>query len=524
MSTTSSPGDNSPKKGHKNSHMAAGAAAESADTDVTRTGGQVPEVPGTPGVPGTLGVPGTPGVPGAPRARGARDAASAAALTTRAPLFAELALANITREYPNTPAHLIAGPAELIPPRAFHPAFYGAYDWHSSVHMHWLLARLLRLPHLPGKGSDAGADSGLGADSETDADADTNGAESTMASVSAPAPAPAPPWRGAAIRTLDAHLTPEALAQEAAYLRTHPSFERPYGWAWLLALTSESTALSSEHLPVHEQPPPNGESAALSSEHREVGRHPLHNESTALGAAARRWSEALAPTAAAVADLVLDWLPKATYPVRHGTHANSAFSLGLILDSAERAGQERLLEPVRAKIREWYVPDHGAAVRWEPSGQDFLSPLLCEADVVRRVLPGAEFTEWLSRFLPELDEAARAHVGEGKSGRGREGTSGRADKGEPGREFDGFMPPPRISDPADPQIGHLFGLCLSRAAALRDLAGALPPDDPRVRVLTDSAEANLGAALSATASGDFTTDHWLATFATLALDGGVAAR
>ncbi|MFG3256247.1 DUF2891 domain-containing protein [Streptomyces sp. NPDC048172] len=335
-------------------------------------------------------------------------------LADRAGVFAELARANVTREYPNAPQHLLAGPDELVAPRTYHPAFYGAYDWHSSVHMHWLLVRLLRRY-------------GTAFDS------------------------------GAAVETLDAHLTPQSLAVEADYLRRHPSFERPYGWAWLLALASESAALGSE-----------------------------------------RWSRALRPATEAVAELTLAWLRKATYPVRHGTHANSAFALGLILDSAEGAegaGVPELREAVAAKIREWYVPDHGAASRWEPSGQDFLSPFLAEADAVRRVLPSGEFAGWLTTFLPELDAPAGA-------------------KGD-------FMPPPRISDPADPQIGHLFGLCLSRAAALRNLAGALPETDPRVRTLTASAEANLQAALPATTSGDFTTDHWLATFATLALDGGV---
>ncbi|GAA2087524.1 DUF2891 domain-containing protein [Streptomyces albiaxialis] len=330
-------------------------------------------------------------------------------LADRAGTFAELARANVVREYPNAPQHLLAGPDELVAPRTYHPAFYGAYDWHSSVHMHWLLVRLLRR---------------YGSAFDT----------------------------GAVVETLDTHLTPEALATEADYLRRHPSFERPYGWAWLLALTSE----------------------------------------TAAAPASGRWSEALRPAAEVVSELTLAWLRKATYPVRHGTHANSAFALGLMLDSAEGAGVPELREPVAAKIRQWYVPDHGAATRWEPSGQDFLSPLLSEADAVRRVLPPGEFASWLTAFLPELD----------------------APEGD-------FLPPPRISDPADPQIGHLFGLCLSRAAALRDLAGALPETDPRVRPLTASAEANLHAALPATTSGDFTTDHWLATFAALALDGGV---
>lgn len=343
-------------------------------------------------------------------------------LAERAATFAEVALANVTREYPNAPAHLIGSAAELVPPRTYHPAFYGAYDWHSSVHMHWLLVRLLRRYALP---------QGV---------------------------------REATLTALDAHLAPAPLASEAAYLRDHPSFERPYGWAWLLALTAECRALAPPH--------------------------------------AERWSEALAPAAEAVAELVLAWLPKATYPVRHGTHANSAFSLGLLLDSAERAGQGRLVEPVRAKVREWYVPDHGAVTRWEPSGQDFLSPLLAEADAVRRVLPEAEFAAWLGRFLPELEPSREQQ--------------GARDQGDAL-----FLAPPRVSDPADPQIGHLFGLCLSRAAALRDLADALPAGDPRALTLLRSAQANLEAALPVTTSGDFTTDHWLATFAALALDGGV---
>ncbi|NLU70121.1 DUF2891 domain-containing protein [Streptomyces sp. HNM0574] len=340
-------------------------------------------------------------------------------LGERAANFARLAAENVTREYPNAPAHLVGGPDELIPPRAHHPAFYGAYDWHSSVHMHWLLVRLLR--RHPER---------------IEADA--------------------------VLRVLDAHLTPRALAVEADYLRSHPSFERPYGWAWLLALTAETAALADG----------DGEPARR----------------------ARHWHAALAPAARTVDELVRAWLPKATYPVRHGTHANSAFALGLVLDSAERAGVPGLAGPVGAAVRGWYLPDHGAATRWEPSGQDFLSPLLCEADAVRRVLPAAEFARWLTAFLPELGDETAAATGP-------------------------FLTPPRVSDPADPQIGHLLGLCLSRSAALTHLAGALPDGDARRPVLTAAARTHLGAGLPATTSGDFTTDHWLATFAVLALEG-----
>ncbi|MEU9554193.1 DUF2891 domain-containing protein [Streptomyces fumanus] len=323
--------------------------------------------------------------------------------------FARLALANITREYPNFPAHLITTPDEALAPRALHPAFYGAYDWHSSVHMHWLLVRLLRrhggTPALPG---------------------------------TAPA-----------VAVLDRHLTPGHLATEAAYLRDHPSFERPYGWAWLLALAAECRAYG--------------------------------------GAAGARWAGALAPAVATVDRLLADWLPRATYPVRHGNHPNSAFALGLALDSGmltqptERAVRERLLA--------WFADDRDAPAHWEPSGQDFLSPALTEADAMRRVLPGERFAPWLDRFLPAL--AA----------------------GDPCP----LLEVPVVSDHTDPQIGHLLGLALSRAAALRSLAAALPAGPVRDR-LAGAAEAHLAAGLPAVRRGDFTTDHWLATFATLALD------
>ncbi|WP_329454830.1 DUF2891 domain-containing protein [Streptomyces sp. NBC_01497] len=331
-----------------------------------------------------------------------------AALTSYTDRFARLAVANITREYPNFPAHLLAGPEELVAPRSYHPAFYGAYDWHSSVHMHWLAMRLLRRY------------------------------------------GPAAAEAGAITRALDTHLTTEAMAAEAAYLEEHPSFERPYGWAWLLMLAAESAA--------HED---------------------------------RRWFTALEPAARTVATLILDWLPKARYPVRHGVHSNSAFALGLVLDSAERAGVPHLVEPVRAKLRAWFGADQGGALSWEPSGQDFLSPLLTEADAMRRVATPAEFNRWTAALLPELTSAAHA-----------------------GRPL--LLEPPEVTDPADGQIGHLHGLCFSRAAALYALADAL--DDFRSAILRDTAAAHLEAGMSALGSGDFTTDHWLATFAVLALE------
>ena len=358
-------------------------------------------------------------------------------LAERAGTFVRLALDNILTEYPNSPAHLLGGPGELVPPRVHHPAFYGAYDWHSSVHMHWLLLRLLRRC----------------------------------------APYVEPDTAAAAANALDAHFAPEALAAEAAYLRERPAFERPYGRAWLLALAAECARHRSER--------------------------------------ARRWSAALAPVVRTVAASIADWLPRAGYPVRHGTHANSAFALGLVLDSARGAGVPQLLEPVAERLRAWFLGDRGAELRWEPSGADFLSPVLCEADAVRRVLPGDRFAAWLDAFLPELSaagESARERAAEAAEDTG--GASGGAR----------LLAPPYVADPADPQTGHLLGLCLSRAAALRTVAAALPESDARRAVLSADAEAHLAAGLPAVTAGDFTTGHWLATFAVLALEAKADAE
>ncbi|MEU5823206.1 DUF2891 domain-containing protein [Streptomyces sp. NPDC047803] len=325
--------------------------------------------------------------------------------------FAELALANVVREYPNAPAHLYGGPEELVEPRVLHPAFYGGYDWHSTVHMHWLLVRLMRRF------------------------AHTGDLPATLTT--------------RVREVLDTHLTPENLAVEAAYLRGRPHFERPYGWAWLVALAAECRALGT----------PEGD----------------------------RWADALAPAVEAVGDLLTGWLPRATYPIRHGVHPNSAFGLGLVLDAGERAGLSgAVLEAVADRLREWFSEDHDAPVHWEPSGQDFLSPALTEADAMRRVLPADAFRSWLAGFLPELTTSP-------------------------------LLTPPVVSDHADPQIGHLLGLTLSRAAALRTIGDALR-EGPVRDALAASAEAHLAAGLPTVSSGDFSSDHWLATYAALALD------
>jgi hypothetical protein len=187
-----------------------------------------------------------------------------------------------------------------------------------------------------------------------------------------------------------------------------------------------------------------------------------------------------------------EWLTKATYPVRHGVHSNSAFAVGLLLDAAPVLGADSAARAAAAAVRRWYLEDRDCPADWEPSGQDFLSPALAEADAVRRVLREEEFAGWLTGFLPGLAE-----------GRPR-----------------GLLEPPVVCDPHDPQLGHLLGLSLSRAAALRSIAAALPSSDQRRPVLAGAADAHLAAGLPHTTTGDFTTDHWLATFAALALESG----
>jgi DUF2891 family protein len=337
---------------------------------------------------------------------------SASRLRDHAAVFARTATANVTRAYPYAPQQLLTGPEDLTPPRRRHPAFYGAYDWHSSVHMHWLLVRLLRrAPDL------------------TDS---------------------------AAVReVLDSHLTVEHLATEVEHLLAHRSFERPYGWAWLVTLAAECRAASSEGF-----------------------------------AGATTWAEALLPAAEAVCGLFEDWLARTDYPVRHGTHTNSAFALGLLLDAAPALGAVSTERAATEAVRRWFLRDRDHPSNWEPSGQDFLSPVLTEADTVRRVLSAEECADWLTGLLPGLADGAHGTL----------------------------LVPPAVSDPGDPQIGHLLGLSLSRATALWSIAGALPSGDSRVPVLSDAAEAHLAHGLQHAVTGDFTTDHWLATFAALALE------
>lgn len=335
--------------------------------------------------------------------------------------FARTALANIAREYPAKLDHVLGSDADALPPRVLHPAFHGSYDWHSCVHMHWLLARLRRL--YPDLGC-----------------------------------------RGEIGRLFDARLSVPAIATEVAYLARpgSESFERTYGWAWLLKLASE--------LALH------------------VDRD------------GRRWAGALDPLAVAFGRRYLGYLPRAGYPIRHGMHANSAFGLLLAFDFARGAGTaaggRALLDACADVAKAWYARDRDAPAAFEPSGTDFLSPSLVEAALVRRVLDPAEFGRWLAAFLPGLG------------------------RGEPRNLFE----PVSVADRSDPQTVHLDGLNLSRAWCFADLAQGLDTNAGLATLLRRAADAHLVAGWKGLDSGDYAGGHWLATFALLALEARDAER
>jgi hypothetical protein len=324
----------------------------------------------------------------------------------RATAFARLALKGLATEFPNKPEHVMSGPADIQGPRALHPAFYGSYDWHSSVHGHWMLARLLRLfPDIA--------------------------VAQEIRSV------------------FGDHLTAEKLKIEAAYFgrKDSKSFERPYGWAWLLKLTEE-----------------------------------LHGWDDPQ---ARTWARNLEPLAEMIVTRYLEFFPKQTYPIRTGVHPNTAFGLSFAHDYARSVGHTRLKALVEERARAYFALDAQAPAQWEPSGADFFSPSLVEADLMRRVLPSAEFRTWFARFVPG------------------------ASTGEPKPLFE----PATVTDRTDPQLVHLDGLNLSRAWCMRAIASGLPPDDPARAVLVNSAARHADAALAHVASGDYAGEHWLASFA-----------
>ena len=320
--------------------------------------------------------------------------------------FAKLALACVHKEYPNKISHVLNSDADVAPPRKLTPAFYGCYDWHSSVHGHWLLARLVRT-------------------------------------------FPDAPFAKPARAALRKSLTADHLKLEAAYLREkgRTSFERPYGLAWLLQLCAE----------LREWDDPEAKEMAAN----------------------------LRPLEDAAVERLTAWLPKLSHPVRIGEHDQTAFGLGLMLDYARSAGNESFTKLITEQARKFYIADKDCPLTYEPSGEDFLSPVLGEADVMRRVLAPAEFAAWLSDFMPQIPTKANTN----------------------------WLPVVVSTDPSDPKLAHLDGLNLSRAWMLEGIISGLPADDTRRPALTAVAEAHRRAGLAAVTGEHYEGGHWLGSFA-----------
>jgi hypothetical protein len=297
---------------------------------------------------------------------------------------------------------------EVRTPKALHPAFYGCYDWHSAVHAHWMLIRLLRLfPDLP---------------------------------------------EASQIRAvLNRSFTPENIQGEMKYLDepNRRTFERTYGWAWLLKLSKELRRWDDPD--------------------------------------AQRWATNLEPLAQAIMKLYQDFLPRQTYPIRTGVHPNTAFGLALALDYARASGLKDFEQMLIQRVRFYFEKDPNYPADWEPGGEDFFSPALVEADLMRRVMPPDEFHKWFKRFLPGLSENRS------------------------------LLKPAIVTDRSDPKLVHLDGLNLSRAWCMLGIARALPTNDRMAKRLRESAQAHLHATLPEIASGHYEGEHWLATFAVYAL-------
>lgn len=320
--------------------------------------------------------------------------------------FAKLALQCVHKEYPNKISHVLNSDADVAPPRKLTPAFCGCYDWHSSVHGHWLLVRLLRT-------------------------------------------FPDAPFAKAARDALKQSLTAENLKSEAAYLRGEgrASFERPYGLAWLLQLCAE----------LREWDDPQ----------------------------AREMLANLKPLEDAAIERLVTWLPKLSHPIRIGEHNQTAFALGLIIDYARGKNDEKLAKLATDSAQKFFLADKNCPLSYEPSGEDFLSPCLGEADVMRRVLTQAEFGKWLTQFLPQIPKTATGD----------------------------WLPIAISPDPSDPKLAHLDGLNLSRAWMLEGILSSLAADDPRRPALMSAADAHKRAGLAAVTGEHYEGGHWLGSFA-----------
>jgi hypothetical protein len=344
---------------------------------------------------------------------GAAGSSNAAAMDPAASArFAGLALKCLHDEYPNHLSVTADRDADVRPARELTPAFYGCFDWHSDVHGHWLLVRLLRVM-------------------------------------------PDAPFAARARAELARTFTAANMAGEVGFLQ-HPgraSFERPYGLAWILQLAAELRQWNDPE--------------------------------------AKQWSATLAPLETEAASRIKSWLPKLHYPIRIGEHDQTAFSFGLIWDWAGVAGDTEMRALLKDAAQRFYVKDRNCPLNYEPSGQDFLSPCLAEADFMRRVLGPTAFAAWLLPFLPGIPQGAG----------------------------DEWLQPGVVTDRADPKLAHIDGLNLSRAWMLEGIAHGLPQDDRRIPALRTIAAQHRNAALPAVTGEHYEGGHWLGTFAVYLTSG-----
>jgi hypothetical protein len=321
--------------------------------------------------------------------------------------FAVLALDCVHREYPNKISHVLQSDQDARPPRELTPAFYGCFDWHSSVHGHWLLTRIL-----------------------------TTRPDSVYADEIRAA--------------LAESFTAANMADELAYYTTEgrASFERPYGIAWYLQLVAELEESDDPQL--------------------------------------QEWRETLRPLEDAIVEKTRAWLPKLSYPVRLGIHNQTAFAFGLMLDYARTVEHTEFANELAQKSLSFHQGDVNCPLAYEPSGEDFLSPCLMEADLMRRVLSQQDFVVWLGYFLPQIP------------------IDGHADWLEPGI----------VLDASDGKLVHLDGVNLSRAWALEGIASALPAEDPRIPALLAAHAVHRDVGIAAVSDEHYSGSHWLASFAT----------
>lgn len=321
--------------------------------------------------------------------------------------FSALALTCVHQEFPNKISRTTDNAEAIGRPKEIFPVFYGCFDWHSSVHGHWLLVRLLRV-------------------GPQDA-----------------------PWRELAIEKLNESFTTEKVAGEVANFSrpARGSWERPYGLAWYLQLMTELREWDD----------------------------PL----------AKKWLATLQPLETDIVVSFKDWLPNLVYPIRLGTHNQSAFAFGLMLDWAKVAGDAELEQMVVERANAFHMDDVNCPLDYEPSGEDFLSPCLMEADLMRRVLPSEEFSDWLTDFLPQIPT---------------DGT------GE-------WLAPGIVKDASDGKLVHLDGVNSSRAWNLYNIARALPEGDERKYALVAAAEIHAQAGVAAVSAEHYSGSHWLASFA-----------